>query len=477
MIKKMLRIFLTAHVLVIAHSAYAADLIDVFQQSLVCDTIYQQAIAQRLVTKTGVPINVAALLPQIAFSANPSATRSSFSGTFLARFANTTIAPRNTTTLAYDMTLSASQTIFNFSQFAQVRGALAASKGADATLNSALQDLMLRTANAYFAVLRDEDNLRYSRATKLAFREQLSQIKEQYKVGLKTLTDVYTARASYDSAVANVISSETKLANDRENLRVITGVYYPKLAKLSKRFPLVRPLPMDIEKWVQVALAQNWNIKASRWEVEIARQTIKQQIAGHLPTVSVFGKYDRMYSRNVNSYNSLNERQGPGTETDRQVALNVNFPIFSGGGVIAQTNQAVYQYQIAQQQFEKTVRDTLNLTRQSYLGVIAGISKIKADQLTIESTIRSLQGLEESYRVGTETLVDVLNQQQKVFQAQTQYAQDRYQFVIDFLTLKQAAGTLSFEDLCSINAWLSENTMSKVRKKTKHTLKHKLKSK
>ena len=134
----------------------------------------------------------------------------------------------------------------------------------------------------------------------------------------------------------------------------------------------------------------------------------------------------------------------------------------SGGGNIAQTKQAVYNYQNAQQQLDQTTRNTLNSTRQSYLGIVAGISQISADKEAIKSSISSLQGMEESYKVGTETLVDVLNQQQKVFQAQTQYAKDRYAFVNNVLALKQAAGTLSFDDLRAINAWLYEKDASDV---------------
>lgn len=465
MTKKLLILVVSLFTL-ISQPSYATDLVEVFQQALVSDPTYQQAIAQRFITKSNVPISYAAILPQISFSAVPSATRSRFSGTFLTRFANTTIAPRNTTMLAYNMTLNASQAVFDFTKFAQIRAAIANAKGADATLNAALQDLMLRVANAYFAVLRDEENLAYSRASKLAFAEQLDQVTQQYKVGLKTITDVYTAEASYNSAVADVITAQTQLANDRENLRVITGQYYPQLSSLSERFPLTTPLPRDIEKWVCVALKQNWNIKAARWTVESAKQNIKQQIAGHLPTVYLQGKIDRMYSRNVNSYNSLNERAGPGTETDRSISLNINFPISSGGAVIAQTNQAVYSYEASQQGLEKTIRDTLNITRQSYLGVIAGISKIRADKLAIRSARSSLEGMEESYKVGTETLVNVLNQQQRLFQAQTQYATDRYKFVVDFLTLKQAAGTLSFEDLCSINAWLTKKRLANLKSRS-----------
>jgi outer membrane protein len=438
-------------------SVQAADLIDVYQQAQFSDPLFQQAVAQRLSTKEGVPISIAALLPTIALSMDPSVTRSGFSGTQLSSFTTIgSIAPRNTTQRYYALTLSANQTVFNFAQFSTVVEQLAISKSADATLNAALQNLMIRVATAYFNVLKDEDNLSYNEGSKLAYAEQLDQAKQQYKVGLKTITDVYTAQASYDSAVAMYINAETTLANDRENLRVITGKYYPHLSALSEDFPLLTPQPVNVETWVMTAQMQNWSIKASQYTAESAKQIIKQQFAGHLPTVSLEGRVDRLYTDSINGYRSLNDRHGPGAQSDRAIGLTINLPIFAGGAVVAQTNQAIYNFQVAQQQLEQTVRNTINTTRQSYLSIIAGVSQVSADKQAIKSNISSLQGMEASYNVGTTTLVDVLNQQQKLFQAQTTYATDRYNFVNNVLLLKQAAGTLSFNDLRAINAWLIE---------------------
>ena len=435
--------------------SFATDLIEVYNQALSSDQIYQQAISQRLSTREGVPISIAQLLPNINLTANPAVTRTAYSGANVS--GPTAFSPRNNTARSYDLALTLNQTVFNYGQFAGVASALATAKGADATLNAALQSLMTRVASAYFAVLRDEENLSYSEASKIAYAEQLDQVKQQFDVGLKTITDVYTAQASYDSSVADYISAQTLLANDRENLRVITGTYYPHLAALSEDFPLISPKPANIDEWVNTSLTQNWSIKASQYSVASAKDIIHEQISGHLPTVSLQGTLDRQYDININGYpNAMDQRQGPSTQTDRVVQLNFNVPIFSGGGVTAEVNQATYNYQLAQQQLEQTRRNTINSTRQNYLGVIAGISKIMADKQTVKSTISSLEGMEESYKVGTETLVDVLNQQQKVFQAQTQYATDRYAFVNSYLALKQAAGTLSFNDLSAINGWLHE---------------------
>jgi outer membrane protein len=433
-------------------SANAADLLEVYQQALCSDPIYQQAVSQRLATKQGVPISLASLLPSLVMTVNPSITRSGFSG------ANTHgigFTARNNTVQNYELALTATQTVFDYSQLANLKGSVATSKSADATLNAALQDLMIRVANAYFAILHDEDNLRYSYASKQAYAEQLSQTTHQYKAGLKTITDVYTAQASYDNATANVIAMQTALENDRENLRVITGKYYPKLSSLSEAFPLVSPRPRQIDEWVRRSQMQNWSIRSAQYAVDSARQTVRQQFGGHLPTVNIQGQWDRIYTKNINGYANIAQRNGTSTEADKQIMININVPILSGGAVVAETNQAIYQFQIAQQQLEQITRATINTTRQSYMGVIAGISQISADKQAVKSSLSSLHGMKANYRAGTETLVDVLNEQQRLFQTETQYANDKYHFVNNVLALKQAAGTLSFNDLRAMNAWLS----------------------
>lgn len=436
-------------------TANAADLLEVYQQALTSDPVYQQAVSQRLATKEGVPISLASLLPNIGLSYAPGVTRSGFAGANVV----TGSSPRNNTLRFYNLSLSLTQTVFDYSQFMTLASAIDISRGADAILNSALQSLMTRVASAYFAVLKDEDNLSYSEATVAAYKEQLDQVKEQFKVGIKTITEVYTAQASYDSAVADFIAAQTKLTNDKENLRVITGRYYDHLAPLSENFPLISPNPQNVEEWVKTSLEQNWQIKSAQYNVDSARQIIRQQFGGHLPTATMTVSANKAYTENNNAYKqALNERDGPSTQSDRTIMFNLNLPIFSGGGVVAQTDQAIYNYEVAQQQLEQTQRGTVNTTRQSYFGVISGISQVKADREAVKSTISSLQGMEESYNVGSETLVNVLNQQQKVFEAQVQYATDRYAFVNNFFALKQAAGILGFDDLRAVNVWLRDSS-------------------
>lgn len=432
-----------------ANAFASADLLHVFQQALVSDPTYQQAISQRLSTREGVPINIAGLLPNISADvAAPNYTKYAASGPASGQLSGTQ--------RGYNMNLNLTQTVFDFGKFAGLASANALAKGADATLSSATQNLMIRVAQAYFNILKDQDNLVYIKSTRTAYAKQLEQVTQQYRVGLKTITEVYTARASYETSVANYISADAQLATDKENLRAIAGVLYPSLARLRDDFPLITPQPANIDDWVTTAGKQNWTVKSFQYQAESYRDIIKQQFAGHLPSVNIqTGYQDNYFAASGNTFFQTNGASHTHTST---ASLNFNVPIFAGGLVVAQTDQAKYNYQVALQQLEFQLRSTLTQTRQSYLNIVAGISKIEADRQSIKSNISSLEGMQAGYQVGTEILVNVLNQQQNVFEAEQQYAADRYAYVNNLLALKQAAGTLSAEDLAAINTWLSEDT-------------------
>lgn len=439
--------------------AHSANLLEVFQQALLCDQAYQQAIFKRLSDKEGVPISLAALLPRLDSITQPYSSKSISSGTN-AYFTGGQVIR------GYTFNLTLRQTIFDFAKVANLTGQRAFSKQADANINAALQDLMIRVSRAYFAILQDEDNVRYNIANKESYAKQLEQVQEQYKVGLKTLTDVYTAKAAYESSKASYTTALNQLADDKENLRVITGVYYPNLAKLSERFPIIPPTPNNMESWVNIARCQNWEIMAARYAANVARQAIKQQFAGHLPTLEGQGNYQINYQRTITPpQNTDLPIFIPGLSFNGSSKLStitgsviLNIPISQGGAVIANTRRAQFNYRVAMNQLELKVRTTVNNARQSFLGILSNISRMKSDKEAILSSKSSLEGLEAAYQVGTGTLVDVLNVQRLLFQNQTQYASDRYGYVNDLLNLKNAAGTLSCEDLRVINSWLYDES-------------------
>ncbi|MFU8797942.1 MAG: TolC family outer membrane protein, partial [Gammaproteobacteria bacterium] len=345
----------------------------------------------------------------------------------------------------------ADPTYFNFASWMTVRKASAQVKQADAMYGASMQDLMLRVATAYFNVLQAEDNLRITQAQKKLLIKQLDEAKQRYEVGVSTMTNVFNAQASHDLSAAQEINDKNVVNTRYESLRGITGKRYPHLSQLKTVIPLITPNPADINKWVDAARQQNLTLRASRFAADAARENIKIQAGGHVPTLSATGGYT------ANQVGGQSSQPGIGSipKESSAAGLVLNVPIFQGGLVLSHVRQAQYHYQQATADMEFNHESIVTATRQTYMSVLADISKIEADQATIKSNQSALASNKAAYRAGLMTNTDVLTTQKALFDAQRQYAADQYTYLTDTLRLKQLAGTLNEKDLQIINRWLA----------------------
>ena len=445
--KWILILFACLSMALLAQQAMGADLSEVYQSALKNDPQFKEAIAQRMSAAEAVPQSRAALLPQLNFSSSAGYTRIHSSGqnAFVAGINVDTVL---TSQRQLNYSLNLTQSIFNYSNWKAVSAAKNTVKAANAVYYAAAQNLMSRTLVAYFTVLQRQDILRYTAAEKRALYQEYIRAKENFKVGLKTITDVYNAKASYDTSVAQYIGAKHDVATAKEDLRAITSTFYKHLAPLSKKFPLVAPNPKDIDQWVQTASQQNWQLTAARYTALAAKEQIKQYFGGHLPTLDLSAGYSNTYLRDSGTISGRGRIEGPSA----QLALTV--PLYSGGLVSSQVRKAIADYENYSSQQGKTYREVMNNTRKNYLAIIAGISQVQADRQTVISAQSSLEGTQEGYKIGTRTIVDVLDAQKILYNAQKTYAIDRYSYIVNTISLKETAGTLSEEDLKIINTWL-----------------------
>jgi outer membrane protein len=436
-------------------SAQAADLVEVFQQAYVNDPSFQNALATFQANQENIPIARSSLLPQITSTANSLYNHavSKMPASPLAQtISNLTGVPfqqvYNYNSNQYQ--LNVSQTVFNYEQWVTLIQAKDGVKAANATFNAAYQGLMATVAQAYFNVLDAEDNLRFIEAQKAAIYRQLDQVEQQFKVGLVAITGVYQAQAAYDNVVAQEIEAQNRIVNRREDLRAITGRYYDHLAALSSDVPLVSPEPSNVEQWVDMSVQQNWALVAARYSAKAARDQINIERAGHLPVLDAVATTGETRSGN-------SPFTGQQDIYANSIGLELTLPIYQGGLVTAQTKQATYEWQAAVDNQELAYRTAVNDTRQEFNNVIAGISKIKADKQAIISNKASLESTFEAYKVGTQTMLDVLQSQQTLYNTLHVFASDQYAYIDALVALKEAAGTLNVNDLQIINAWLTEN--------------------
>ena len=427
--------------------AFATDLMDIYGQALENDPNFKKAYSTYLSNSEGVPQAFAALYPQVNLSGTAGRTQISVIGV-----GDSIRDTYNSETWQ----LTASQAVFNYKAWSQVQQAKASVKAAQASFNDAAQDLILRTAKAYFSVLLAEDTLSFAEAKKRANSRQLNEAKQRFLVGVVAITSVYEAKAGFDQSVAQVIAAQNDVTNQKENLRKLTNHVYDSLAPLrDNRIPLIKPEPNNVDEWIDTGLKQNYKYYASKYSLQAARDNIKVQSSGNWPVLAVQGSQVGVYNNIDTSSYFLPQQQ-----IVNNVALAVTFPVYQGGLTASKTRQAQYDFQSASENLEQVYRDIQVNSRIAFNTIIDGISKVLADRQTIISQSKSLESTEAQFDVGTRTMVDVVNAQRRLFEAQTQLAQDQYNLINAILNLKYLAGSLNVQDLEEINAWLRTTRIS-----------------
>ena len=438
----------------------AEDLSQIYQLARGADPTLAIADDNRNATQENVPQARAALLPQINGSIGYTHADGDSYGAVGSATPNPASVPSSTITRTRTRPeeIQLSQTLFNWADIERVRSAEASAEGADFTYDAASQDLLVRTATAYFGVLTAEDQFTFAQLNQKALQTQLDQAEQRFKVGLASITDVHVARAQRDTAAAQVISAQNTVETAREVVAQIIGKSFGDLKKLRDPVPLDKPEPPDMQAWVDMASKQNPALAAARKSVDASEFNVAQQRAGHYPTLT--GTLTRantpQWGSSTETFAGSSSSLFPSSALNNGTTIGVtlNIPIFSGGLVSAQTRQALFQRDAAQDQLDLDRRTVVANTRNAYRASIAGISEVEATKTAVISAESAVKASQAGYEVGTKTIIDVLSSQATLLQAQSTYSQARHQFVLSGLQLKQAAGVISIKDLQAVNSLL-----------------------
>lgn len=441
-------------------ASHADTLADIYELALKNDAQLKAAEATYRANIENEEQAFAALLPQINGSAEYSESDTTNISNSIQEFNNTPFPSNTDDDSESDSTsyaLSLNQTLFDLSTWFSFKSGKETTKQALAQLAFDQQDVIVRVAQAYFNVLRALDNLEASKAEERATKRQLEQTQQRFDVGLIAITDVHEARAVYDSTVVQRLTDEGNLGTSFESLTVLTGQAHANLWLLNKDFPIANPEPMARDEWVQFALKNNNSLKAALYRMEAARQNATAKRMGHAPTITGSFIYSDFEDDGENISNDptspLNKPFN--NESDGYTwGVQLNIPIYSGGGVSSQRRQAHEQYNVALQNKIETQRNVIRNARASHITVATDVQRVKARQQAIISTSSALDATQAGYEVGTRNIVDVLQSQRSLYSAIRDYANSRYDYVINMLILKRAAGTLTPQDINDINKWL-----------------------
>ena len=346
-----------------------------------------------------------------------------------------------------EYSLRLSQPVYNAAAYSGFSQAKAEVRRAEAEYAAASQDLILRVARAYLEALLAQDSLEFTRAEKISIQRQRESAEARLKVGLATITDVHDARARFEIAAAQETEAENALHDKHEALRELTGRSPESLARVGANMPLITPEPADINQWVEKSLVQNYSLLARHAAADSASEEIKRQRAGHYPTLDLVGTRTRN--------DDDGSITGPGIRADSTVVgLQLNVPLFQGGLISSRTQEAAHRYDAAQQEFEATRRATERQARVSYLGVTGGAAKVTALSQAVVASESAVEAKTQGFAAGINSNLDVLDAARDLYRAKRDLSSARYDYLLNLLRLKQAAGTLSESDLMQVNGWL-----------------------
>ena len=458
-------LLITATLLAAAMPGQAATLLEIYQQALQSDPRIHEAEARRLAALEAEPQARGVLLPQIGFDADWTRTQSSGSGvqnTVIEQpdgSGNFVVVPFSFQTETDDETtrwnFNLRQTLFRWDQIVGLRQADKIVARAEADREAAQQDLIVRVTEAYFNVLGAEDRLLAIHADRNAIARQLEQAKQRFEVGLIAITDVQESQAAYDQAVANEIAAKRSLATARYLLSEITGSFIRDLSAPAENLPLRNPDPASEQAWLDLAMSQNLALISSRLDEALARDEISFRRNGHYPTVELVANVGATdLKRDQDTFNGFGPLPADSDFDRDSIGIQFNLPIFSGGTTSSRVKEAIYLHRASREQLQRVTRETDRQTRDSYLGVLAEISRVQALEQAVASARTALDATQAGFDVGTRTIVDVLLSQRNLYQSITNYYQARYDYLLNVMRLKQAAGTLQVQDLENLEPFL-----------------------
>jgi len=427
-----------------AEAAFSADLISIYREAQLQDATYAGAKAQYIGAQEKLPQARALLLPSVNFSAG------THYNSVDSAYKSNVFPSGQRDFYDYNYGINVTQPLYRRQNNATYEQAKVQVRQADTQLSASAQELMTRVAQGYFDVLFAHANLTTIRSQKTAVAEQLEQAKRNFIVGTATITDSREAQARYDLVVAQELVAENDLEVKSRGLEQIVGKPVGKLAGLTIPVTLNAPQPAQMDAWVEQAYRSSLQVAFAQQSLEIATQEIKRADAGHYPTLDAVGSLTDTYANS--------SAQGIGSDIKALVVgVQLNLPLYQGGGISSRVREAVAGQERARQELESARRTVALQTRQAFLGVTSGLGQIKALEQAVNSTKLQLESTKLGQEVGVRTAVDVLNAEQQLAAARRDLAQAVYSTIVNQLKLKAAVGKLAEADLADVNILLRED--------------------
>ena len=424
----------------------AENLLDIYNEALENDPTFKAAEYSYLADKEIVVQGRAALLPSITLSGSTN-WNEYYQDDVLQQEYN-----------SFSKSARVSQPLFRLDTWFNFKRSKSLTNAAEAEFAYEQQNLILRTAELYFGVLRAIDNLNAAISEEKAIKKQLDQAQQRYEVGLSAITGVQEAQLAYDLSKAARINNEGNLFSAREALNALIGREIFSLDELGENLQISSPFPNSKEDWVKLALKNNYQLKASYLRKDAAKSNARSAASNHLPKIDIVGSGSDSETNQFNYEGFSINGQGipvPAVTGRRNYAIQLSVPIFQGGAVSSRRKQAYSQYNQADENTLFTERRIIQEVRSQFSNVNTLVANVNAQKQAVISATSALEATQVGYKVGTRNVVDLLQAEKNLYSAEKNLANAKYDYILANLRLALAAGTIDPGDIIEINNLLN----------------------
>ncbi len=349
-------------------------------------------------------------------------------------------------TYGYDVTLE--QSLFNYSNWANLKAAQAQVRQSNAQFEAAKQDLLLRAVERYFTVLAAIETADAAHAESRALREHFDLVQSRQRGGTARTAELMDAQARHLQSQAKQTQADAAVRDAIAGLRQITGATPGSLNGLSEQLQ-IKPLdPDDPQHWIELARKNNPRIKAAIEASERGHQQVEIERSGWYPNASL-----ELFQNRHRTQGSLFGGGSDVQETGAMVKLNV--PIYEGGETSSKIREADSLYGKARAEEDKTGRDVVRETEAAVDGIRTAASQVSALGASLRAQQQVVEQVNQAFASGAASNIDVLDAQRDLFLARAEYVRARYDYALDTLKLRHAVGLLDIADLDQINRLLA----------------------
>jgi len=429
-------------------TAFALDLSDSYAKALAADPEMRAADKALLAGREKAVQGNALLKPQLALSGGVKTVNERSSSSVPPAFAD--LVKSETSGTSHQVALQLSKPLYDAKASADKRQLHEQAALAEVQHRNAEQDLIRRVGEAYFNVLLAQESLRVVRAEKAAMQMQRDRAQARFDVGRAKITELQETQARYDTVLTREVSAQSTLALRQTQFNELTGASAEALAPLRAGFVPAPPQPDDLLAWQARGQEQNTRVLTSRGALVIASAEIAKYKLSGRPTLDLVASYTYK-----GQSGGLSSGLSPDNSRAAVIGLQFNVPLYTGGALDSRQRESSAKKGQAELELDAAQRDMRLQVQDAFLSVKTGVARIGSLEQSVRSAQTALEATTVGRDVGTRTELDVLDAQQRLFNAQLDLARARNDYLLGRIKLAGAAGDLQEADLRALNGYLS----------------------